>query len=794
MKAWGRLMTLWMQDYSPSENGYHVYSNQPITSGRNNVIKFESQQCVQNYLTSTNVRSLEWYRLNDQNLEKQVKEFRKLTTRSHPDLRNELLKASQLILENCMTTMPKCARHFIEMVIILTEDEDEQISKKSTALLSNTSAILLSPDFSVIVVYMIRGFDQCIENLPRIFSGIDEDKKLASVNLLIGYISLFGSYKLTYVLLSDQNLNIVLQRLFVVSELVKYRVAYKFLPDPSRQILDNGAASIWKQFVNFRDDRVQEKVEKLCRLLARGTYFRMVVDALLDKIQNNIADKLEAIFVLNASISGCNDTTDEDALNTVVLTYVDPRQLDVPLEVSEMQGCSLEEMHRNITQVCILLDGIGIIASKLGRRFQYHLPRALYLVFEKAGNQHPFVCFSGRLALKRICKACGYTSIKEMISSSIDFISFHVKNRLRRLEDKEKVLQVVTIILKTTTLDALPIISNMMEFTVKSLDADTSKATMFLVVFNEFILTLREWVGIERKFEPIKSREQRYQEMQEFTVSGIEEDFSDNLDEMSAEEMFRQDLQKKEEELINEIEKPEVEEYKKPEPPVHVILTVNILRRALYFLPSKNPEQRMKAFEVILNGIEILEHWEDELLPMVHEIWSPLVERFKEIDDPLTINYSFKLLTILGRLSKEFIRMRTTKEVLPHILQLLETQSNSSMNISSSSYMYSQVLKLQLRVLKDIGRLMVHLDVEKSHIEEVVDKLLIYMRNKQPTNLQEAAMESIDSLMTYDKSAVIPRLTFWQRHVGFSKRVSSLLDCHEPSNSPVSDAVQSISS
>lgn len=94
---------------------------------------------------------------------------------------------------------------------------------------------------------------------------------------------------------------------------------------------------------------------------------------------------------------------------------------------------------------------------------------------------------------------------------------------------------------------------------------------------------------------------------------------------------------------------------------MHVKLAVAIIARSLQFLPSKNQARKLLTLDILLNGLEIVRDWEDELLPLVHQIWSPLVERFKEFENPLILNYSFQLLVTLAKVSKEFIRMRTTK-------------------------------------------------------------------------------------------------------------------------------------
>lgn len=104
-----------------------------------------------------------------------------------------------------------------------------------------------------------------------------------------------------------------------------------------------------------------------------------------------------------------------------------------------------------------------------------------------------------------------------------------------------------------------------------------------------------------------------------------------------------------------------VEEFTKPDPPMHIKITVAILKTSLNFLPSKDRNRKILVLEILNRGLEVIKNWEDELLPIVHQIWSPLVGRFKEYEDPLIINYSFQLLMTLARVSTEFIRMRTIK-------------------------------------------------------------------------------------------------------------------------------------
>lgn len=162
--------------------------------------------------------------------------------------------------------------------------------------------------------------------------------------------------------------------------------------------------------------------------------------------------------------------------------------------------------------------------------------------------------------------------------------------------------------------------------------------------------------------EPIKSKLQKQQELEDFKISGISEinSFSDDIMGKTAEEMYKEDLAKSKEEL-EESQNEEVEEYKKPVAPNHVNMTVAILKRTLHFLPSKERRCKLLALEILRYGLEVIRDWEDELLPIVHQIWSPLVDRFAEFQEPLIINLSFQLLVVMARLSKDFIRARTIK-------------------------------------------------------------------------------------------------------------------------------------
>lgn len=95
--------------------------------------------------------------------------------------------------------------------------------------------------------------------------------------------------------------------------------------------------------------------------------------------------------------------------------------------------------------------------------------------------------------------------------------------------------------------------------------------------------------------------------------------------------------------------------------PKHVKITVDLSNHCLHFLASKDRNKKIIVLEILNDSVLILSKWENELLPLVHKIWSPLVTRFDQMAEPLIIRTSFTLLCTLAQTSKQFIRSRTLK-------------------------------------------------------------------------------------------------------------------------------------
>lgn len=179
----------------------------------------------------------------------------------------------------------------------------------------------------------------------------------------------------------------------------------------------------------------------------------------------------------------------------------------------------------------------------------------------------------------------------------------------------------------------------------------------FLKVFSAFVSNLKKWLNLNTK------RENR--------IDKLLRDYKTSMDNYyifcKEEKEFIEDFRKLKtgdvsaDDSLMDTEEDIRTEHNKPDPPEHIKLTVKVLKTSLNYLPSKKQQEKLLVIDILKHGTQVISDWEDELLPIVHLIWSPLINRFKEHSDPLIVNRSFELLCVLATTSKDFIRKRTSE-------------------------------------------------------------------------------------------------------------------------------------
>lgn len=74
-----------------------------------------------------------------------------------------------------------------------------------------------------------------------------------------------------------------------------------------------------------------------------------------------------------------------------------------------------------------------------------------------------------------------------------------------------------------------------------------------------------------------------------------------------------------------------LEDEKKPdETPMEIQVVTKVLTRCLHLMANSDPRVRMRMMEVVESGVLAISKFENELLPMAHKLWSPLMVRFSD--------------------------------------------------------------------------------------------------------------------------------------------------------------------
>lgn len=102
------------------------------------------------------------------------------------------------------------------------------------------------------------------------------------------------------------------------------------------------------------------------------------------------------------------------------------------------------------------------------------------------------------------------------------------------------------------------------------------------------------------------------------------------------------------------------EEKPADEIPSHIQITISILKRCIKYISMRNKMDKCLVLDTLYVGLEVLTPYTNELLPIVHTLWQPFVERLKDRDS-VVLRKCFLLLVLLGRLAKDFLYKRTTK-------------------------------------------------------------------------------------------------------------------------------------
>lgn len=385
-------------------------------------------------------------------------------------------------------------------------------------------------------------------------------------------------------------------------------------------------------------------------------------------------------------------------------------------------------------------------------------------------------------SLTLIGRLYGHETSKPFIEQHIDYI---VNGAVRMLDNfllNPEVTEVLAITFKLSSMETFYYFRDVFErvFKVLSKYHHTKKSKSIVLFFLRTLNILNSWLDVKdsdmggHEDRPLESERSIKSVMKSLNIDMRIAKVRRDMEEADEMDRLMKDVtvtgQADEQAVQRQIETgkidmksfdeqgPEASEEKEIKvKPNEVILTEKILRHCLGLMSSNHLETKTLAIKTAACGLKLLRNHEDTLLPLIHLIWPPLVNRLTEdYSRNLEVNLcAFECLISMAIYSKDFIRRRTLDAIIPRLCLFLESQARQSMGKKSyGPYCMTIAYKCQLKILTHMGQLAYHTEIAYSNLWRIVCVILKYVDSGQIPSLREAALNSLHYLIALDADCV----------------------------------------
>ncbi|ESO83680.1 hypothetical protein LOTGIDRAFT_169160 [Lottia gigantea] len=724
-------------------------------------------------------RNIEWFESTTSKLVILLKELVTIRTNSNWRVRMALVESADLLLKKCNRTMSKTVPILLDVLVGYIGDDYTNIRNKALATLDQFKQRQTDVlDSRALQEILAENLHNLTTALPRQIRMADEEEKLSIVNLLNGYLTLLGS-DINKVLRSVAHLRRLFLSLVQSFELdcsdIRIIEHHTLTLDSTK---DSDIRKPVKVFKHFRDNKIETGLYQTCCLLGQYGDSDVIVDHVLDIYHETSLYRLQAILIINKIVQGLSTTENNEERNErkmgivrmLVEEYLSDANFDLPVTNIAPGGTNdsiqpkqtkpaltLANMNTNIMQICLILEGIGTFAKVTGREFNTMLIDVLYPVLEKLGQDNNYINNTAYLTLTDITTACHYRSIDELIRKNSDYLVNAISLKLRQRQDGYRAPQVLQVMIQYSSSEIIPLIHDTIQEILESLDDNYEEEILiYLNVLKELVISVNRWFPHKQENQANSKistdKPHLYDDCQRFEKLSIE-DIEKYFKEYHRNKEIEGNLSSLGEDVDEDgDEDPLVATDTTKQLPYHITAVQQILTRTKHLLSSTNGRHRLQVLQIIQHSVKALKHHQDELLPLLHELWVPFSLRFSDEEKLVTIK-AMETLTIIVDNSGEFLMKRVVKNICPVIKQFLYSQAKISMK-SGTMYSYTINYKLQLVYLQSLGHLAYMLKLQSYDLDVLVSSCLPYLSCHQHIALQQACLKTFNYLVKLDSDIV----------------------------------------
>uniref|UniRef100_A0A1I8N890 Uncharacterized protein n=1 Tax=Musca domestica TaxID=7370 RepID=A0A1I8N890_MUSDO len=787
-------------------SSYHAYSSDSINNDDDILAIKKNREQLEERMNKmqTEGRTAEWIQASSKKLRTIFTETNILRSHTSTKIRMEYAQMCCLLIQNCAyNNLKENFIFMLENVVAFTEDDDVHIRKLCVNCIDQMQMLYINGGIFDENSELL--FDEHLAKLPRIIQRGDDSEQYTEFMFLKAFLKSVSANKLQFLLSIPKNLEMFCMCLLSALEL---NISFNFLVEEYslRNIDIDGdymeACKLpWRNFKNMNSERCAKCLQDICFIVGRIVILnRIVTDHLMDLLnQQNPA--INEIFLILLWLSTAKEKdknfqySDLDFVKKLLEEVLNDKHWHLSLEPDNVtkiksnkyvdwfvdrtpglyesaveirtQDCdsddetedlcdnnvTIADAEFNVLHTCITMDCLGHCALYIGERFDSYVFQALHKVLLKIAHSNTLVYKAATFALVSMQKALRFKTATQLVESHADYIAYHLNTLLKRTPDSKSAVDILSVLLQFSSRSTLP----HMETIFQTIYNECSKAHQtrniisYLKVFNAFLRHIEKWLETcnqeleganAMQTDEIKSEENNLLStwLQLLDDPSFSDDIISHKDEKQANENLIQQEQKHPNETYDQesIEKCL---------PRHIDIIKTILEQVVKFINSSDQRLQILSLECLACGLPLLTSYENVLLPLVHLIWSPLVEKFRQ-RNALVLNRCFALLEILAKCAKDFITKRSLDDVIPFLKSFLQkaAQYSSKEKITAQTQEY----KLQLKLLEAFPNLIVCLDLDGKHLNDILEIVSLYLSNDQPKELQRHAVSFFKTLHLYN--------------------------------------------
>lgn len=453
----------------------------------------------------------------------------------------------------------------------------------------------------------------------------------------------------------------------------------------------------WKSYKNLRNNELLREVLCICDCISKLEPINvLILEYLVKLITQNSVNCNEAIIIVQMMIPNAFDNADpcsslhfelleelftefrwdlatettenqlsnagsirewyEDRTEGLYESAISIRMSDTKHQEIDQrfESITIGDIKNNILHMCLVIETVGLYAKQLRDQYQRYLLRSLHRLLEKSTSTHNMIRTSALIALNNLKIAFQLNSISELILENSDYISHSINMALKHPNQIDTALRILSIVLHYCSVESIPhlesIISTALLHTKKL--NQTDNVLSFMRVFELILSTIRQNIDGGSKSSELVNNEKINCQIDanpfETWISILNENINLDEDEDGAGETDKND---EEMDIDDEENEKSI--------PILVQLSIDIIKRCIPYLGSKNKDTKLIALKCLVNGLDIIHPYENELLPIVHLMWDPFCHQSIRDKNAVVLRYCIQLLAKLAQYSKEFIYKRS---------------------------------------------------------------------------------------------------------------------------------------